>query len=291
MQFEPIAKDVYLLKIPFCGIWVGVYLIRGERNVLIDSGLNGEGVDRFLLPALAGLGLRAEDIDCLYNTHTHGDHIGGHARLKERNERLTVLCPVAGEDKIRHPLQYNIAIRRRFPKDSAEPSWHLKGVACDGVLSDGEERDGLRVIATPGHDDDCCCYLHLATGTLLTGDSLQQNGTDTQGMALYMDLDAYRDSIAKLKKTEIRRIVCGHPFNPLGAFAEGERACAEYLDYCLNLTYEYDNLIAELHGQGKNMRECAVGVIGAVNGIVPDRLYLAMYTVSEHLKKIIGKGM
>ena len=285
--FEPIAEDLYLLKIPFNGIWTGVYLARGEENLLIDSGLNEEGIARYLLPALRGMRLKLSDIDVLLNTHTHGDHIGGHAALKVLHPDIRVLTAEKCVRKLRDPLRYNMEIRRVFPQDSPPPSRHLKGVEADGVLADGASIGRLRLIETPGHDDDCCCFFDEQTGTLLTGDSLQQNGTDMQGMALYMDVDAYEHSIRKLRQLPVRRIVCGHPFNPLGAFAEGE-ACRAYLDRCLALTQEYEARIGVLTEKGLSMREVATELIRELNGLVPEKLFLALYTVREHQRRLSG---
>ena len=86
VNFEKIAEGLYLLRLPFSGIWAGVYLHVGREVALIDSGPDAQGVDTYILPALRRLGLAPRDITLLLNTHTHGDHVGGHFRLKE-------LCP------------------------------------------------------------------------------------------------------------------------------------------------------------------------------------------------------
>ena len=50
--FAQIAKDVYLLKVPFGPVWTGVILLRGEENILIDSSATGADVDKHVVPAL-----------------------------------------------------------------------------------------------------------------------------------------------------------------------------------------------------------------------------------------------
>lgn len=45
------------------------------KNILFDSGNGVE--DSQLLPTLETLGVNPEDIDCVFITHLHGDHIGG----------------------------------------------------------------------------------------------------------------------------------------------------------------------------------------------------------------------
>ena len=36
--FEPIIPGISVLKSPFSGLWTGIVLIRGQQNILIDSG-------------------------------------------------------------------------------------------------------------------------------------------------------------------------------------------------------------------------------------------------------------
>ena len=74
-EFEEVLPDTYLLKVPFGPVWTGIILIKGEKNILIDSShLEPES---YLVPALEKLGMKLSDIDWLLNTHVHGDHIGG----------------------------------------------------------------------------------------------------------------------------------------------------------------------------------------------------------------------
>ncbi len=289
MKFECVADGIYLLKIPFNGIWAGVYLVRGEALTLIDSGLDAEGVDGAILPALRKFGAAPSDLDLLLCTHTHGDHIGGHARLKELAPRLRVAATALQREKLADPLACNIAIRRTFPEDSPPPSRHLRGVAVQLCLREGDCADRLCVIPTSGHDDDAVCFFDGRTGTLLTGDSLQQDGTDTQGVGLYMYLDDYRASIRRLMALDAARIVCGHPFRPLGAVAEGKEACKRYLSFCLELTDIYQEEVERFSKEGKTPRACAEALIRARGGKMPEHLFLARYTVREHLKKIQGE--
>lgn len=279
VSFEEKADDLYLLKIPFAGIWTGVYLIRRDRNILIDSGLDAEGVDSVILPALRELDLDIKDIDLLLCTHTHGDHIGGHARLKQLGvAKIGVYS--AGADKIRDPLKYNRLIRSVFPEYSSQSPAVLDGVEPDLVFGDGAEISGLRLIAAPGHDSDCVCFFDTGTGTLLTGDSVQGNGTITQGCALYMNLPDYEASLNKLQKLDVRQVITGHPFLPWnGECIQRKKAFTD----CLELLKKYDTFLNE--NAGMPLPELSAGLIRHLNGNVPEKLFLAMYTVREHLLK------
>ena len=279
VSFEEKADDLYLLKIPFAGIWTGVYLIKRDRNILIDSGFDADGVDSVILPALRELDLDIKDIDLLLCTHTHGDHIGGHARLKQMGiAEIGVYS--AGVDKIRNPLKYNKLIRSVFPEYSPPSPAVLDGVEPDLVFEDGAEISGLRLIAAPGHDSDCVCFLDTGSGTLLTGDSVQGNGTITQGCALYMSLPDYESTLNKLQNLAVEQVITGHPFLPWNE--ECIKKQKAFTD-CLELLKKYDAFLSE--NAGMPLPELSAGLIRHLKGKVPEKLFLAMYTVREHLKK------
>ena len=105
LHFEELYPDIYLLKVPFSGLWTGVVLIRGDENCLIDSGAKDTDVDQYLLPALEELGMDLQAIKWLLNTHSHGDHIGGHARIRNLTN-LKVAAPVVntGMQQISHRM-------------------------------------------------------------------------------------------------------------------------------------------------------------------------------------------
>ena len=78
-RFSLIREGLFALEAPFDGVPLTLYLIVGDRVVLIDSGISSTP-DTYILPALEQLKLKP---DLLINTHGHVDHFGGNARLKE----------------------------------------------------------------------------------------------------------------------------------------------------------------------------------------------------------------
>ncbi len=286
-RFHPIGRDLLELRIPFSGIYVSVFLVNRQERAIIDSGFNARDVDAILVPALAELGLAPADIGWLLCTHTHGDHIGGHARLHALGVQKCAVW-TASQDKMRDPLKYNRLIRAAFPEHSAPPAPVLDGVEPDRLLQDGDCVCGLRMLPTPGHDTDCVSWLDPATGTLLTGDSLQGNGTATQGCALYMDLPAYEASLRRLLREPISRIVMGHPFFPWCQEAsETEPAGAHpptAIADCLRLIEAYDTFLAAQPAD--DLARLATALIRHMGGNVPDKLFLAMFTAREHLRRL-----
>ena len=286
-SFEAILPGTYLLKVPFGPVWTGIALVRGEKNILIDS--SHLEPETYLLPALDELGMKIDDIDWLLNTHVHGDHIGGHHALVTRYGLKTATLASAA-DALRDPVKVAIRVRTRFPRNSPPPQSYLKGVEPDRLLDEGELLEGrFRVLATPGHDDDCLVWIDTMTGTAFTGDSIQANGTICQGVAFYRDLAAYRQTLAKLSVEPLDNIVCGHDYDGIGGVVTGRGAVADALRFCAERVKVYGVRIAAYVKEGVPVEDEPVSLAKRLihdEGCgMPEKLFLALHTVSEHLKQ------
>lgn len=284
--FIRLAPDIYRLPVPFPGCWTGVVLIRGEQNILIDSGGCAETVDACIVPALAQLGLEPGDVAWLALTHTHGDHIGGAARLRALAPRMRVAAFEGSLDRVRDPLAYSRAIRARFAAYSPPAPPDLRGVEPDRLMRDGERLGPLTLLHTPGHDTDSCCFLDERTQTLVTGDSLQLNGTVSQGCALLMDAAGYRQTLKRLMRMPIQNIVCGHPYLPLGAEAIGADSTREYLEACMACDAHDAGFVEGMLAAGvTDAASIARALIAEIGGKEPEKLFLPLYTVHEYIKQ------
>ena len=286
--FVPVTDGVFLLREPFGGTTTGIVLFCGDENILIDAGGSAALVDSLLVPALAELGLRPCDIDVLSPTHTHGDHIGGFARLRELGVKRIAAYEKSAK-KICDPLYYNVEIRRAFPGNSPPPSAGLVGVAADTVLADGARLCGrLELVATPGHDDDAVCFFDRETGTLVCGDSVQLDGTAVQGCGAYMYLGDYRASMARLGALHAQRAILGHPFIPVCDLVSGTAAVDALFDAAIQKTYAYRDFVQSCLDKGEtDTATVARALVDFVGGIQPAYLFLPMYTVREHMKELL----
>ncbi|MFC8920372.1 N-acyl homoserine lactonase family protein [Streptomyces sp. NPDC057116] len=121
------------------------YLVRHERGLLLfDTGV-GEGDPeaearyrprrRGLAEALAGVGVRPDDIDVVVNCHLHFDHCGGNPLLAGRPvlvQRTELATARAGN--------YTIDALVDFP-----------GARYEELDGEAEVWPGVRVLPTPGH--------------------------------------------------------------------------------------------------------------------------------------------
>ncbi len=284
-EFKEVVKDVFVMKAPFSIVWTGVTLVRGEKNFLIDSGADAPEV--YVIPALKKLGLDITDIDYLLNTHCHGDHITGHFDLVSKYS-LKVATYAGGVGALTDPASNAVRIRTRFPEHSPAPQSWLKGVDPDVILQDGDTLDGrLKLICTPGHDTDCVCWYDIPTKTVITGDSLQGGGTPTQGIGFYQSLDDYEQSLKKLSALDVENIILGHEYDGLGDFIIGKEKVKRALAFCSELTEKYGELIASYVKEGMtDDAEIAVRLINEVGCGMPEKLFLPLYTVTEHRKRL-----
>lgn len=284
-EFKEVVKDIFVMKAPFSIVWTGVTLVRGKKNFLIDSG--ADLPDVYVIPALKKLGVDIKDIDYLLNTHCHGDHITGHFDIVSKYG-LKVATYAGGVGALADPASNAVRIRTRFPEHSPAPQSWLKGVDPDVILQDGDILEGrLKLIATPGHDTDCVCWYDIPTKTLVTGDSLQGGGTPTQGIGFYQSLDAYEQSLKKLTALDAENIILGHEYDGLGDFIVGKEKVKRALAFCSELTKKYETLIASYVKEGMtDDAEIAVRLINEVGCGMPEKLFLPLYTVTEHRKRL-----
>lgn len=287
-RFERVCGDVYALRVPFGTVWTAVVLVGDKQGeyVLIDSANCAERVDDTVIPALAEMGLTLDGAAYLLCTHTHGDHVGGHKRIKELCG-VKVLCTEEQLPKLRDPLKYSKLIRSVFPEHSPEAPASLCGTEPDGILQDGDTVNGrLRLIKTPGHDTDTVCFFDTVTRTVICGDSLQANGTVSQGIGLYMELAPYRESIERIGALGAENMLLGHSYDPIGDVALGKSEVEKCLGICRGAVADYHRIIAECGDAGMEAADIARELTRRVNAFLPDFLFLPLYTVTAHLKEL-----
>ena len=285
--FETVVPGLKLLRVPFGDSWTGVVLAEGAHRILIDSGALSSDVDDILLPALKAEGLALQDITYLVNTHSHGDHIGGYARIRELAPGITVVASDTDCKNVENPAALAIRTRGTHPDVSPAPQSYLRGVKVNLVLHDGDVLVGtLKLLTTPGHDAGCVCWLHLPSGTAVTGDSLQGNGTPSEGIGFYQDLDLYRHSLRKLAEAGVENLLCGHDYDGIGYSVRGREAVNAALNRCLAYTVRYQSFVDEQLRAGNTVpRNIAAGLVTAHGCGTPSYLFMAVYTVCEHIRQ------
>lgn len=119
-----------------------VFLVTGDRPVLVDTGANFDAVD--------AVHSEVDDLEAVILTHTHRDHVGNLAAVKDA-----------------------------FGVDAWGYDTSIEGV--DHAIADEETvRLGDHeyvALHTPGHKNDHLCFYSEAAGILFAGDLIFQNGS------------------------------------------------------------------------------------------------------------------
>ncbi len=199
---ERLKEGIYRVCIPFENIYTSVFiLIKGSEAVILDSGANEDDSRKYVIPAVAELGVTPK---YLVSSHTHGDHHGGINALKQA-----------------------------FP--DAVPALFSKDVADSYYLTDGEVLLGrFKVLNLKGHSEDSLGILDLHTNTLISCDSLQMYGIDKY-RGLIFDAEKYLESINRVRMLKVSAIIASHEYEPLGFMAE-DKNVQKFLGICEKAT-------------------------------------------------------
>jgi hydroxyacylglutathione hydrolase len=148
-----------------------VYLIRGEKTILVDTGAPNS--HKTILRELGKMGLAPTDIDLILLTHAHGDHAGSAAELK-RITGAPLAVHEADADMLRRgendPLT-STRLTARLLKPIVDLSF--EGTEADWLLTDNLRLDDYgvpgTVITTPGHTNGSVSIV-MDNGEAIIGD-------------------------------------------------------------------------------------------------------------------------
>lgn len=186
-----------------------VTLVRGHHNILVDAAQVGRR--QLLLQKLAEKNLKPDDIDIVFLTHGHWDHV------------LNVdIFPHA--TFLIHPLE-RAYIRNPHQNDWATPAYTsavLESYRLQEVKEGEEIDEGVRVVDTPGHSRGSMSLLVNTTDGVaaITGDALVSAWSVRSGLPrlIFWDEEQAKDSIRRLVD-QAERFYPGHdrPFRVEGS--------------------------------------------------------------------------
>lgn len=148
-------KNYEILTIPL-GM-VNVFVIKGERIILVDTGSAKHG--ERLVAELGKLEIRPDDLDLIILTHGHEDHIGALPYLKARTQ-AKILIHKHDMSAIIEGRNIPVELRNRFlgfllkslvPEHIPNYAGVQPDIVVDGEYSLGDYGIQATIVPTPGH--------------------------------------------------------------------------------------------------------------------------------------------
>jgi glyoxylase-like metal-dependent hydrolase (beta-lactamase superfamily II) len=223
-----VSERVFRIQAPYEGNAVNLYLVRGAKLGLIDSGAADSPLAA-VEPALRDLGLDWSDLDYLLNTHGHADHSGGNGELKACAPQVQIgIHPddsylLTGPQAHLHSATDASAVMRLMGLEDQLREREVvlrriigRSAGVDRELVDGDVVDlgddvRLTVVHTPGHTAGSVSFFWESGGTVFSGDAVQGHGWRAGVAPIYHDL-SYVASLDRIQNLRGSVLCMGHTF-------------------------------------------------------------------------------
>lgn len=226
---EEIYSNLFRIKIPLPDSplkYLNSYIIKGgERNLIVDTGLNRDECKTAMMEGLRELNIGLETVD-IFITHLHADHFGLLGEMVTEN--TTVYFNRPDTELIEHWEGFEpmivYAAKNGFPEEmlrkalSQHPGFKYgtNWIPSLSILNDGDILEAgifrFTCIQTPGHTQGHTCLYEPGHRFLIAGDHLLDDITpNIQCWSEDHDpLKEYMESLDKVRGLNVDRVLPGH---------------------------------------------------------------------------------
>lgn len=205
---------------------LNVYIITGEKTLVIDTGFNRPECEEALQQAFQELGIKKTD---LFITHLHSDHCGLVCKFADKNSKVFA-SETDGElinfeaGNLYWKMLDDLFIKYGFPKSDFGRNTDIhpgrkychEGRIDFTYLEEGSilEYGGykFKVIHTPGHTPGHLCLYDEDNGILFCGDHIL--GTITPNICIELCADNplkdYINSLEKVNNLDVKLLLTAH---------------------------------------------------------------------------------
>lgn len=243
MELIIIDKDIFFIPNP---VNIGVVKVSPSSVALIDTGVDGD-VARKILRLLDENGFK---VDFIINTHSHADHIGGNAFIKEKTGAkifASFLESAIVEYPILEPLYLFSGAN---PPSPLTGKFFLSKPSCVDIVITKKELKlnevEFKVIPLPGHSTN---QIGLEVdGVLFLADAIfSREILDKYKITFCVDINKYKDTLNWLRDSNYKFYVPAH--------AQPGESLKELIEFNLNNIKENENLILDILKEGKEVSE------------------------------------
>ncbi|MBI3922957.1 MAG: MBL fold metallo-hydrolase [Armatimonadetes bacterium] len=244
-----LLPNIHQIRCPYANRNVFVYLLTGERTMLIDTALS-DSPEGSILPYMADINLPPDNLDYILISHPDTDHQGGNDPLREKCSKAlfmahTLDAPLIEAtdvllDRRQDYSDYGIPMTPKA-RDRVRSLCHAT-TSMDVTLQGGErfrlsEGWTVEVLHTPGHSlGHLIVYDRKHRVALIQDAALGSMVPEVEGKAelppTYRYIDTYLQTLHQLSSLPIDTLLTAH--FPVMRGAEVQNFLSLSRAYCLN---------------------------------------------------------
>lgn len=226
-QMIRLPEGIEVIDAPFGGFPLLLYLLRGKKTVLVDTGVYSTP-EEHILPWLKEHGMTAKDIDQAIITHGHHDHFGGNYQVYKANPEIEFIAHEMDyewmEDHQKHFNEMYLSFTDQWHPDAAYEKGVIDFSGNDSPITtviEGKENvlnigNGMTVTIyhTGAHSPGEILLYIKEKDCVITGDCIQVRGTMNESgvgtFPLFINVEHYIDALNKIKELNCAYVCTAH---------------------------------------------------------------------------------